>query len=205
MSHVALLKKMDEAFNTELEALSIEQLKARLADSLRVTVGGLRDAALCVRELERRGEDLAHLKLSLMKYLRLVAYGQTIPEVVVRFAGQPALLNTIVSLPLPDQERLAGGEPVVLVTTGPDGRLTNRMVDPRELKGKQVGQVFGRGFIRPESEQILLIDHEKKEASRAVPKSIGDLHIDKERGGVVIGRKFVPLADLVAAVKALRT
>jgi hypothetical protein len=114
------------------------------------------------------------------------------------------LLNVITSLPIPDQERLAAGEPVKMLTYGMGNQLTHRMADPRDLTPAQVRQVFDRGSIRNEGEQATWLDHLRAKASKPLPKAVGEMHLDKERGGVTVGRKFIPLADLVAAVKALR-
>lgn len=37
-----------------------------------------------------------------------------------------------------------------------------------------------------------------------IPETVGKLKIDKERGGVVVGRQFIPQSDLVAALAVLR-
>lgn len=204
MTAIALRSQNPDDPN-ELVHKTTDELKAALADCLRVTVDGLRMAAVYVRELESRGEDLAALKVSMMKYLRLIAYGQMLPEVVVRYAGQPLLLNIIGSLPVPDQGRLAAGDSVKMVTYTSDGQLTHRMVDPRELHPAQMRQVFDKGSIRSESEQVVWLDADRAKRRCEVPKAVGELHIDRDRGGVTHCRKFIPLADLVAAVKALRS
>jgi hypothetical protein len=64
--------------------------------------------------------------------------------------------------------------------------------------------VFGPNYIRELAEQNRILDRRCEALGIRIPKRIGQLVIDKDRGGVTIGRKFVPLVDLVAAVAILR-
>ncbi len=200
----ALTVMATESSGLDLKAMSTDDLKGALLECLRITARALRDAAFIVHELEERGEDLDALKMSWMKWLRLIAHGQVSADAVARFAGKVTLLDAVGGLPLPDQDRLAGGEPVRLLVYTTDGKPTHRMADPRDLTPDQIRQVFDKRCIRNEAAQALYLDDKRQKAARAVPSAVGELKIDRERSGVMHGRKFIPLADLVAAVKALQ-
>jgi hypothetical protein len=183
--------------------ISTDALKQELAEGLRLTAGHLRRMACIVAELETRGVDLTDLKIGLLGYLRRIAAGQVLPEVVVRFAEHPLLIQRIATLPLPDQERLANGEHVQLAVVGPDGTIAHRMADPCSLVGKQVNQVFSVGAIRTVSSQVLLLEARRAEPpkQREVRRRVSS---DRERGGITVGRAFASQADVLAALAELR-
>ena len=185
-----------------LAALDTEQLRAELAQSLRLTAAALVRLAWILRTLEERGEDLGELHAGLPWYLRLIAYGQLLPEAVVRFAGNPSLLRRIAGLPLPDQRRLADGEPVKLLVRAEAG-TDYRPADPLKMTAAQLGQVFARDHLRGRDEQILLLEDRRTRPAKVQGPKVGHLRIAREAGGVIVGRVFVPVADLVEALAAL--
>jgi hypothetical protein len=187
----------------ELSLLSTEELKAELARAMEITVAALRRMAAIVRVLEERGEDLSDLKNGLLHYLRRIAYEQCLPETVVRFGNVPILVRNVSKLPLPDQRKLAGGEPVPLVVRGPDGRFELRQADPLGLSGAQVAQVFAPDHVRDQSEQILWLEmrgmkpaRKPRRSERVRPSPTGD--------GVIVGKVHLPSALVVEALAALR-
>ena len=187
----------------DLENMTESQLRGELLKCFGLTVYGLRTAATIVSIMEKRGIDLSDMKLALLPYLRKIASNQVMPEVIIRFVGVPSLLNVIGNLPMPDQEKLAAGEPVPLMVVGPEGRAI-RMADPLLMSMTQRTQAFARDRIRDEAEQALFLDSKLLKASTPIPERIGKLKIDKERGGVMVGRQFIPLDDLARAVSVLR-
>lgn len=203
----AIALRTPDPDDRDLSSLSVEELKAGLINCLRITAGGLRDAARYVRAMEDKGVNLSEideLKCGILKWLRLIAFQQLLPEAYVRFYGHNLLLSIISGLPIPTQEHLAAGELVRMVTYTPKGETTFRMVDPRAMAAKQVRQVFNKGEIRDDAAQAVWLDNERRKASQPVKSRVGDLVIDKERGGVMVGRKFIPEADLRTALKALQ-
>jgi hypothetical protein len=185
--------------------LTVEELRRELARSLRMTAESLVRLALIVRSLETRGEDLSELKIGLLPYLRQIAYGQVLPEVVVRYAERPMLVRSIAALPWPDQERLSNGAKVALAVRCPDGTLDHRMVDPLYMDRAQVQQVFARGRIRPPEEQLVALEANRTPRAKApAAEAIDDIRIDRGRNGLIVGRKFVPLATIVEALALLR-
>ncbi|MHB8397391.1 MAG: hypothetical protein ACYDCI_00430 [Candidatus Limnocylindrales bacterium] len=187
-----------------LRSLSVDELRRELARSLRMTAESLVRLALIVRSLEERGDNLSELKIGLMPYLRQIAYGQILPEVVVRYAERPALVRAISALPFPDQEHLSSGGKVELALRGPNGELDHRLVDPLYLDQRQIGLVFTRGRIRAIEEQIILLESSAARTVKIEPtETIDAIKIDRKRGGLVIGRRFVPAATVVHALARL--
>jgi hypothetical protein len=139
-----------------------------------------------------------------MPYLRQIAYGQVLPEVIVRYAEQPSLVRTIASLPFPDQEYLSNGGKVELAVARDDGSLDHRLVDPLHLSRDQMRLVFARGRIRPPEEQIVLItDRPRRKAATPPIETLDGIRIDHKRRGLIIGRRFVPAATVVEALARL--
>lgn len=190
----------------DLLILGTADLLRELAVQLRHTAESMMRLAWIVRILEDRGEDLSGLRLPLINHLRRIAHGQVLPELVVRFAAQPGLLNRVALLPIPDQQRLAAGESVRLVVLRetPDGRRVtdHRMVDPSKLTQEQIWQVFGQDRIRSEAEQVLYLeDRVMRPATTPTPR--GRVRPDPARGELVVNRSFVPKAEIVEALARL--
>jgi hypothetical protein len=186
-----------------LAALSTDELRDELTRSLSLTAQHLSRLALVVRLLEERGEDLSDLRIGLLGYLRQIAYGQIVPEIVVRYAETPSLLRRIASLPIPDQRRLASGDTIEVVVRRDDGSFDRRRVDPLFLGRSQLRQVFDSGRIRDEAEQINMIESSPKSKEKPKSQKIGRLRTDPKRGGIVVGRTFVPAADVAKALASL--
>jgi hypothetical protein len=187
----------------ELSKLDTATLKDQLTKALKLSAESLKRLATIVRLLEERGEDLSDLKLGLVGYLRQIAYGQLAPEAVVRFGQSPLVLRCVATLPMPDQMRLATGEPVELVVRTVGGTPTKRLADPAKLTRAQLHQVFARDRIRDEAEQLLMLSAAPE--PRPLPVKVrGRITADPKRGGLKIGRTFVPAATLVEALGSLK-
>ena len=184
----------------KLNDLPTDRLKDELGKSLQLTSNHLVRLATIVRVLEERGEDLSELRIGLLGYLRRIAYGQVLPEVVVRYAEFPLLIQRIAALPLPEQQRLGAGEPVKVMVAKDDHRL----VDPLKMTRDQVGQVFARDHIRDEAEQLqLLQERTGRQRERKLPAR-RRVRADLERGGIVIGRVYADAGDVLAALGELK-
>jgi|ERR1700722_2695399 len=186
-------------------ALSTQELRQALADSLSITAASLLRLALIVRTLEERGEDISELRLPLLTYLRQIASGRLWPPVVARFAEYPPLISKVAGLPLTDQQALARGETVTLVVRQGDV-WTDRQHDPTKLDNSQRLQVFANDHKRSKEEQILWLEsramkngtgHHKKQPAQ------GRVRPDRERGGLVVGRTFIKQSDVLAALGGL--
>jgi hypothetical protein len=188
----------------DLAALDDDALEAELVRAMGLTVTSLVRTAWIIRLMEERGRDLSHLKIGMLDYLRRIAYGQVAPELVVHYSESPALLRILASLPLPDQQRLASGEPVKLVVRRPEGKFDVRMVEPLKMARDQLALVFGRGKIRDEAEQILMLeDRQPRPTGSKGARRRGTIEPDPVRGGLVVGRKFFPTGDVIEALATL--
>jgi hypothetical protein len=126
-----------------------------------------------------------------------------LPEIVVRYAGYPALLRIATALPLPDQRRMLD-EPTVRLAVWREGRIDFRLVDPLCLTPSQLRQVYAGGDrLRNESEQIGYLESRAAPAKPHAAKRIGRLTLDRARGGLVLGKSFFPAAEVVAALAQL--
>jgi hypothetical protein len=172
---------------------SVAELREELVRQMSFTAAHLVRLATIVAELERRGEDLSDLRIGMMRYLRLIALGQLVPEVVIRFADSPLLLNKILTLPLSDQARLAQGEPVKMIVYR-DGKLDHLMVDPLKLVSDQVRMVFGPGVIKDEAAQILWLEQQNMRQNAGAKKKTGRVRCD---GSLLFVGKFSASMDEV--------
>jgi hypothetical protein len=192
-----------EAEYSRLASLDTEALRSELAAAISLTADSLRRLAMIVRLLEERGEDLTDLRIGLIGYLRRIAHGQLVPEAVVRFGESPGLLRAVAALPLPEQRRLAAGATVTVVVPAADG-FTNRQADPLALPAGGFRQVFGPRGIRGEAEQILYLGERHRFVKAAEAVKVGRVVADRKRGGLMIGRTYVPAASVIEALAALR-
>ena len=79
-----------------------------------------------------------------------------------------------------------------------------RRVDPLCLSGPQVRQVFRGDHIRSDAEQVsYLEDRQAAPAAAEKPKRLR-VRPDADRGGLRIGGAFVPVADVLEALAAMR-
>lgn len=203
MTEVALSTPHDPP--ADLVSLSPPELRAELVRSIRMTVESLIRMSWIVRLLEEKGEDLSDIRLSILGYLRKIAYGQVSPEAVVRFAERPTILQKIASLPMPDQIKLASGSPVKVLIRSPDGSMDHRMLDPTILSRNQVAQVFGPGGrLRDEAEQSCYLDDRRATTTKyGTPSIPAKIRVDAERGGIRVGKTFVATADLLEALASM--
>lgn len=183
----------------DLTAIDTETLKAELAASLRTTAQGLVRMAAIVAELQTRGEDLSDLRLGLVTWLRKIASGQVLPEIVVRYQGSPQLLRSISALPLNDQQRFADGEPVKLIV---DLSGDHRLVEPLKLTREQLHQVFAADHVRDDTEQIMVMETRRNRPAKPETKS-RRVRGDKDAGGIFVGRAFAEHGDVLAALADL--
>jgi len=190
----------------DLATLDVAGLRRELVASLSLTAAHLTRLAWIVRLLEERGEDLSDLRIGLLDYLRRIAHGQVLAELVARHAASPALLRTLAALPLPEQARIAGGGQVTLVVRGTDGKFDRRLADVARMTRGQVAQVFGPSGLRDEPEQILLLEGRppSRETGATSPPGRGKVEVDRVRGGLLVGKLFVPAGEVVLALAGLK-
>lgn len=194
-----------EQLAAEFVGMPTEELRRELAQQMKLTAGHILRLAMIVRALEERGEDLSDLKAGMLDYLRLVAHGQLLPEIVARYADMPMLISRMSAMPLPDQQRIADGEPVKLIVMDAAGQITHRLMQPEKLARDQVTQVFGRNSLHDDQEQVAIIESRRTRPpkDRRIVQ-VGRIKADRERNGIVVGRQFIPVGQVLEALAALR-
>lgn len=198
MSNLAVAEQRGLA---NLASLDTPTLRGELARVLTVTAETLAYLAAVWRELERRGEDLSELRTGLGQYLPLIAAGQLDAEVVVRFAGRQAVLRAVATLPLSEQQRLARGGSVPVLTIDESGRPVETDVAATLLTGQQVRLAFDHGRIRSVTEQRNMLGSARVAASR---RRVGSrsyrMRVDTASGLIHIGRMTVPIREAIDAL-----
>lgn len=189
---------------SRLAALDSDSLRLELTAAMRVTAAHLIRLSWIVRLLEERGEDLSELHVGMLDYLRKIAHGQCLPEVVVRYVESPMLVQRISRLPLPDQRRLAAGEPVKLLVRSPSGEITHRQMNPLHLTLRQVHQVFAADKLRSDAEQVAWIEDKTVDTKKKKPRH-GRIQADREQKSLRVGRVVLPVTDVLAALADLRS
>lgn len=176
-----------EARHGELSHFTTPELMERLKDAFQITAKALIEVAAIVRILEDRGEDLSSLKLGMIDWFRKIAHGQVLPEVFERYRLRPRLLESVASLPIPDQERLSADDAAIPVLTFAGEELSQRQVDPLELTPQEMKQVFTRGRLRSLSEQRgWLNDQTRKRRSAPQQEPNLDVVVNRKKQCVVI-------------------
>lgn len=185
--------------------LNDDELIDFIKKALGATVQCILVGAQAVRVAEDRGlkHQLDNLKISWMRFLRLVAHEQLLPELVSRYLCKLNVLGYIARLPLSDQKRLAAGEPVLLAEEAIGGGITHRPCSNLlELEPPQLKQIFGGGRIRTPEEQIPQVVLKRAQRQRR-PEKIRDAVLDYERRGATFKRGFFPLESLKQIVRTL--
>lgn len=154
IEHVNPMPPKWQPLERRLKEMAETELRSYLAQRLRFTADNLMEMALVIREFDQRGIDLSDLRVSLLVYLRRIAYGQTLPEVVALLAGRRDLLQRVAFLPLPEQQRCIDENGLTVVT----GEVANGQFDSRrrqilDLEPWEVRQIFGPDGLRNELQQ----------------------------------------------------
>lgn len=197
----ALAKSPAQAL-AELETWTTDDLRAELARLLRTTASDLLRMAKVVAILESRGDDLMSLRLGMIRWLRMIAVGQLLPEIVIRYSGKQKLLERIAMLPISDQQRMVEDPCVTIIA---DDGLPRRM-DALAVPFRQLDQVFGSGRLRGEDEQRVYLNGSKRaKKSRRKTDEFRQLkaYADHERGGITVGKAFVSKAEALIAIGEL--
>lgn len=185
----------------DLEAMTTEELRRELAQSLQLNARQLLHLAAVWRVLESRGEDLNDLRSGMGAYLPMIASGRLAANAVVKFAGQPTLLRAMLDLPLDQQQEIVNDKPlpVLGLDTAGDTRVTH--LPAYSLTAAQVRQVFGPARIRDEREQEAVLVQtvtRKKAAPSAAPRS--RMRYDAQSDQLVVGRTRIAVASLFEAL-----
>lgn len=194
----------------ELVALTNDQLLDRFRKSLEITIGGLREAARCWAELERRPDiDLSTLRLNgPTVYLPAINAGTVLPEVVFALHGRPSLLKKVADLTPAEQTRLVlKAGTVEVVEKNPsdeDEPWTYRNLTLGQLlvRNELVKQVFGERCIRSRSEQIAYLSAPPPPWRPGKPVRRGRTAVDRDNGTVTIKGGEDSIKAVCEALKA---
>lgn len=187
----------------ELGAMSTQQLRAELAQSLTISARHLAYLATIWGELEKRGEDLSDLRTGLAVYLPQIAAGRLDAEAVIRFAGQPTVLRSIAMLPTSEQRALATGKPVSVLTVNAHGEYESAEMPVYTLTAAQARLVFAGERLRTPAEQRATLESARViQASRVRPGAANRVRYDARADVVRIGRSAATVGEITAALAA---
>lgn len=181
----------------EIALKSTEDLRRELADHLELTVASLARMAGIVRELERRGVDLSDLRTGLVSYLRLIGQGRLSAKAVAKFVDRPLLLRAVAELPLDRQDQLADGQTIDVLVSTPGGHTSSDSVAAADMSLDQIRLAFCRGQILSPQQQLARL------SSKVRRRVAGHVKIDRNGGGLMIGRKFFPADEIRSALLKL--
>ena len=189
----------------DVERASDAELRQELAAQLTLTARSLARAAEIWTELQRRGIDLRELRSGLAVYLPRIARGELAAEAVVAFAGQKMLLQHLTGMPLDEQRRYAGGDPITIAAQDDQGQIIGEQRRLVELSGREVLLAISNGSVRPLKAQsdTLRRQSAKPTRRRHATGSTARVRADTAAGTVVVGRVRLEPLDLSAALKAL--
>lgn len=145
---------------SELQALSSDELHARLKGAIGMTAAAIHTMALLWRELVRRGEDMSGYRNALAPFLMAVAEGRLVPQMVVQLSGQTRALERVAELPVQQQELLLDGEPVTVYR----GQDRSECLPLRDMLWSDVALAIRDGRIWSLQEQKLA--HERSESRK---------------------------------------
>jgi hypothetical protein len=156
----------------ELRPMETTKLRNVLAESMGNAAMWIARAAICVKLMEERGEQLVGIHQ--VSLLRKVASGQVLPEAVLAYGESPAR-ETVLQAPLPDQKKLVKTPVQPVVEPTPNGQMTTRMVDLTKAPKEVVRQVVGPEGIRTPEMQIAYLATQnlqsKAKAGKLLPAS----------------------------------
>lgn len=185
MNELVLMGKQD------IQLASIEQLKAELSKSLKLTSDYLVYMSLIWSELNKRGVDLSELKSGLFSYIPLIATNQLDARLVVEFAGNKTLLSALSRLPIEKQAEVAETKSLPFVTYDEHQKTIETTLDLTKAKPSQIYQVLGgeHGF-RDVNQQYLYLKAKSKSQSKpkTTPrKTLRNVQFDENKEYMLIG------------------
>lgn len=174
-------------------------LRKELVSLMGLTAENMQRMAYIVAELENRGEDLSGLKLGLIDSLRLIAAGRLLPEIVVQYAGRPALIRAAGGLSIIEQRQILETGEVEYVANG-----ESQKVALLSLPYQAIRQVFAEDHMRGAEEQRIFVSAlgRRKRADESSARTYR-VRADAEKGGLRIGKAFVSAAEITSALADL--
>lgn len=184
-----------------LSAMSTQQLRANLAQSLTMTAQHLQHLSMIWAELEKRGEDLSDLRTGLAVYMPQIAAGRLDAQAVIRFAGQPTVLKSVAMLSIEEQHQIANGKPVRVLTVNAQGEYEDAEMPAYTLTAAQARMVFAGEKLRSPAEQRAMLESVKlSKATRAKPGAVNNVRYDSKADVIRIGRTSATVGEVTAAL-----
>lgn len=146
-----------ELLNKELPSLTNDQLKQELQKALAITAQHLQYLAAVWKELEKRGEDLSHLKTGLAGYLPMIANGEIDSNLIVKYAGRRTVLSALAKLPIEQQRQIAADGHLTIVTLDKDGKRHDVQRPIDQLNQAELFQAISEQGLRDPDKQFLLL------------------------------------------------
>lgn len=199
MNELVLMGKHD------IQLASIEQLKAELSKSLKLTSDYLVYMSLIWSELTKRGVDLSELKNGLFSYIPLIATNQLNARLVVEFAGNKTLLSALSRLPMDKQTEVAESKTLPYVTYDENQKIIETTLDLTKSKASQIYQVLGgeHGF-RDVNQQYLYLkakNKSKRNAKTTSRSTLRNVEFDEDKEYMLIGSdNRVKIETLIGAL-----
>lgn len=201
MNELALLNQ------NQIELASIEELKAELSRTLKISSDYLVYMSLIWSELNNRGVDLSGLKSGLFEYVPLIATNQLDASLVIEFAGNKTLLSALSRLPIFEQEKIAKTKTVEFVELDESGNKKVYELDLTKAKSQQLYQVFGGEYgLRNIDQQFLLISNKKqaRDKSKTPTKtSKRKIDIDENKEYMIIGDNKVRISLVLESLSEI--
>lgn len=162
-------------------------------------------AAAIVRIFDENQWDVAQLPVGArdLAYLRRVAHGEMIPELIFNERFCESLRSRAARLPLPQQRMVAADRPLEVVVEDTAG-VASRLIRPSELTPRQIQQVFAYDRLRTVAEQRSYLEERVRQPA---PSGPGPVVVDHRRRCVYVTGERVEItvkqmADLLAQLTA---
>jgi len=137
----------------DLDGMPSEDLIQKFRECLAGIATNYLVMARVILMIEKRDEDTTPLRCAIFDVLRKIAYGQLVPELIT-YIKDGATFRKLCSLPLPDQKRIANGEPLRVIEGVDDaGNFIARLVQFSAMTDFQKKQVFARDGLRTDEQQ----------------------------------------------------
>jgi hypothetical protein len=181
----------------EMLSWTPEERRTALREAFTHTAESILKAARIIAAMTQACDDLSEIPTGILAFMNRINSGQMLPQVYVEYDG---LLRTrIAALPVTDQERLISGDRVKVVRLLPEepgkaARTDIRESDPRDLEPTQVKQVFAKGYIRSEQQQVSYLESIDVLTKRNKDTGTPSITLDKRHKRLIISGTEVVLS-----------
>lgn len=179
---------------------------SQLFELIQQRIGTLRDnmADVChmLAELDSRGETHPAMGVGALRHFKLVANGTLSPLAAFVFNGIPSILDKLKGMPLDQQEGIAKGEKLDVVTIDLKGAVVVEQKPITRLAQPELNRVIVNAKIVP------VKDQEKAARAAAARQPVratttSRIKVDKKARQLIFGNmKFAP-EDLTDALREL--